>query len=115
MKKRDDTIFRIQFYQEKTRYDLYVRHILVNDVIMGFVGVEDIVFNQVSSTVIDPMEEKLQAEFADVSCFYIAYHDVIRIDKVKQRGQVKIIDRDGEGRSNVIRPNVFSRITLPSI
>jgi hypothetical protein len=45
--------------------------------------------------VVDPSEEKLKTEFADVSRTYIPLQAVIRIDEVAREGANKIISGDG--------------------
>ena len=53
-----------------------------------------------TSVVIDPAEEKLKDEFSGVESIQIPMHAVIRIDRVEQRGQNKILEVDGS-TSNV--------------
>ena len=114
MKKNDQHIYRIIFYQENKRYDLYARNLVMNENMMGFVGIEGIIFNHTSGTIIDSAEEKLKAEFGDVTCAYIPYHNVVRIDEVKKAGKNRIVDVETVGQSNVVRPQAFNKIVLPT-
>ena len=104
--------YRIIFYQDDNRYDLYAKHIITSEDMIGFVGIADIIFNEASGSIIDSAEEKLKAAFGDVKCCYIPYHNVVRIDEVKKVGKPTIIDVKNGGQSNVIRPQAFSNTML---
>ena len=41
-----------------------------------------------------------QQEFADVECFYVPVHAIVRIDEVRKAGPVRVIEGGGAG-SNV--------------
>ena len=106
-------VYRIIFYQDDNRYDLYAKHILSSEDMMGFVGIADIIFNEASGTIIDSAEEKLKAAFGDVKCCYIPYHNVVRIDEVIKVGNPTVIDANTVGQSKVIRPSAFANTILP--
>ena len=75
----------------------------------GFVIVEDFVFGEMSSIVVDTSEEKLRAEFEGVNRSFIPMHEIIRIDQVKKRGVAKIISTSkGAGDAGAV-----SRIYSP--
>ena len=114
MKNHTKQIYRVIFYQEDKRYDLYANHIISSDEMMGFVGIADIVFNEVSGSIIDSAEEKLKSEFGDVRCCYIPCYNIVRIDEVKQSGKPSIVDAERGGHSKVIRPQAFKNSILPS-
>jgi hypothetical protein len=42
--------------------------------------------------IVDPAEEKLKLEFADVKRSYIPMHNLLRIDEVEKEGSGKIRD-----------------------
>jgi len=69
---------------------MYAKHVFQGD-LYGFVVVEDFVFGETSSIVVDPSEEKLKLEFDGVKRSFIPMHDVIRIDQVERRGTAKIL------------------------
>ena len=94
MKKK--RTFRITFHSQGKVYELYARNINQGG-LLGFVEVEEILFGEKSSVVVDPSEENLKAEFAGVSRTYIPMHAVIRIDEVEKSGQSKITDVGGRG------------------
>ena len=62
----------------------------------GFVVLEDLVFDNNTSLVVDPSEEKLKTEFDGVKQTIIPMHSVIRIDEVEKKGTSKIADLDGK-------------------
>ncbi|MCG7943854.1 MAG: DUF1820 family protein, partial [Candidatus Thiodiazotropha taylori] len=61
-----------------------------------FVEVEDLIFQETSSLVVDPSAEKLKEEFSGVQRTRIPIHSVIRIDEVEKQdhGPGKIIEID---------------------
>ena len=103
MSNRDDTVFRVRFYHEDNVYEIYARS-LAQESILGFLEVEEIVFGESSSIVVDPAQEKLKNEFQDVVCTYIPLHAVIRIDEVKKEGVAKVTELPKDVASKVIHP-----------
>lgn len=76
-------------------YEIYARSISHGD-LFGFIEVEDLVFGERSSVVVDPAEEKIKSEFAGVQRTYIPMHAVMRIDQVEKQGVSKISNVDGD-------------------
>ena len=60
----------------------------------GFIVIENIVFGENTSVVVDPTEEKLKTEFKNVKRFFIPVHNIIRIDEVEKEGAAKITSAD---------------------
>ena len=58
----------------------------------GFITIEGLAFNERSTVVVDPGEEKLKSEFEQVKRFFVPMHAVIRIDEVDKQGIAKISD-----------------------
>jgi hypothetical protein len=114
MSKRDETIFRIRFYHEDKVYEIYARS-LATESIFGFLEIEEIVFSDDSSLIVDPSEEKLKAIFQDVVCTYIPYQSVIRIDEVKHAGTAKVVDLPKGANQSVVRPFPGHSLTPPPI
>ena len=92
-------IFRVSFHNNGKVYQLHAEQVKQGD-IYGFVEVDGLLFHEHTSLVIDPAEEKLKDEFHGVQSIQIPMHAVIRIDRVEQRGENKILDSDGSS-SNV--------------
>lgn len=87
-------IYKIVFLNRDQVYELYVKNVFQGDM-YGFVIVEDFLFGEKSSIVVDPTEDKLRAEFEGVNRSFIPMHEVIRIDQVKRRGVAKIVSAEG--------------------
>jgi hypothetical protein len=91
-------IYRISFYNQGDIYELHARKVYQSDM-YAFVEVEDIIFGERSSVVVDPTEEKLKSEFAGVIRTHIPLQAIIRIDEVEREGANKIISSDkAEGK-----------------
>ncbi len=83
-------IYKIVFVNREEVYEVYAKSVYQGD-LYGFVIVEDFVFGEKSSIVLDPGEDKLRAEFEGVKRSFIPMHEVIRIDQVERRGVSKIV------------------------
>lgn len=88
------TLYKITFHNQGKVYEIFANGIGQGS-LFGFIEVEDIVFGENSSLVVDPSEENLKSEFENVSRFYIPMHSVIRIDEVSKQGTAKITDIKG--------------------
>ncbi len=87
-------IFRIVFINQGKVYEIYARKVSHGD-LFGFIEVEELVFGERSSVVLDPTEERIKAEFAGVKRSYLPLHAVVRIDEVKKQGVSKISALEG--------------------
>lgn len=92
------TIYRIIFFNQGKFYELYAEAVYQSEM-YGFVVVENILFDHKASVLIDPAEEKLRDEFANVSRTLVPVHSVVRVDEVTKQGTGKIHQPDG--KSNV--------------
>src|ERR1700761_1645864 len=88
-------IFRIMFVNQGKVYEIYARRVSHGGELFGFVEVEDIVFGERSSVVVDPGEERIKGEFEGVKRTYLPMHSVLRIDEVKKHGMSKITTLEG--------------------
>jgi hypothetical protein len=82
-------LYRVRFMSGDKLYELYA-HDVYQGALYGFVVLEDLVFDERSSVVIDPGEEKLKQEFDGVSQTIIPMHAVVRIDEVEKKGTAKV-------------------------
>jgi hypothetical protein len=87
-------IFRIVFVNQGKVYEIYARKVSHGS-LFGFIEVEELVFGERSSVVVDPGEERIKAEFAGVKRSYLPLHSVIRIDEVRKQGISKISALEG--------------------
>ena len=91
-------IFRLAFHNNGKVYQLHAEQVAQAE-LYGFIEVSGLLFDEHTSVVIDPAEEKLKNEFSHVNRLLLPMHAIIRIDEVDKRGQNKILDMDGN--SNV--------------
>lgn len=97
-------IYKIVFINRDQTYELYAKSVYQGDM-YGFVIVEDFVFGEKSSIVVDPGEDKLRTEFEGVKRSFIPMHEIVRIDQVKKRGNAKIVS---SGQSEKSSGNISS-------
>jgi len=100
-------LYRVTFTNQGQVYEIYARQVSHGS-LLGFVEVEQLVFGEKSTVVVDPGEEKLKTEFADVSRSFIPVHAVIRIDQVDKPGAAKISPLP-EGASKVMPFPTFGK------
>lgn len=82
-------LYKILFISQGKVYEVYARSVSQGD-LFGFLAVEELVFGERSSVVVDPAEERIKAEFAGVRRSYIPLHAVLRVDEVEKQGISKI-------------------------
>ena len=87
-------IFKVIFHNQGKVFEIYARKV-GHGQMFGFIEVEELIFGERSAVVIDPSEEKIQAEFAGVKRTYLPLHSVIRIDEVRKSGASKVSSTDG--------------------
>jgi hypothetical protein len=93
-------IFKVVFLNQGKVYEIYAKTVRQGD-LYGFVEIEDLIFEQSTSLVVDPSAEKLREEFSGVHRTRVPIHAVIRID-----GKITEIDAN----SNITPfPNPFIR------
>lgn len=86
----DKQIYKIMFHNQDKIYEIYAHEVNQSDM-FGFIEVAGMIFGEKTELLIDPAEEKLQAEFSGVECSYIPLNAIIRIDRVAKQGTNKII------------------------
>jgi hypothetical protein len=87
-------IFKVMFVNQGKVYEIYARKVSHGS-LFGFVEVEELVFGERSSVVVDPGEERIKNEFAGVKRSYLPLHSVLRIDEVRKQGVSKIVALEG--------------------
>lgn len=90
-------IYKIVFICREQVYEVFAKNVYQGDM-YGFVIIEDFVFGEKSSIVLDPGEEKLRAEFEGVTRSFIPMHEIVRIDQVERRGTSKITSIKNESK-----------------
>lgn len=95
------SLYRITFANQEVIYEIYARKICESE-LFGFLEVEEFVFGENTSLVVDPSEERLKVEFDDVKRTYIPMHAVFRIDEVNKQGVAKVRDKSrDEGKVSI--------------
>ncbi len=89
------TLFKVIFLSHGQVYEIYARTV-GHGAMFGFVEVEELVFGERSSVVVDPSEEKIKTEFENVRRTYLPMHAIIRIDEVDKQGSAKISSVEGD-------------------
>ena len=87
--------FKVIFHNQGEVFEVFVRNIYQSDM-YGFIEVEEYLFGERSSLVVDPSEEKLKTTFEGVKRSYIPMHSIIRIDEVEKEGTGKVSAAKGE-------------------
>jgi hypothetical protein len=82
-------IFRIMFVNQGKVYEIYARRVSHGE-LFGFIEVEELIFGERSTVVVDPAEERIKGEFDGVKRTYLPLHSILRIDEVKKQGVSKI-------------------------
>lgn len=100
-------IFRILFVNQGKVYEIYARKVGHGE-LFGFIEVEELIFGERSSVVLDPTEERIKGEFAGVKRSYLPLHSVLRIDEVKKQGVSKISALEGGNVSQFPVPSLYS-------
>lgn len=87
-------LYRVVFMSQGQVYEIYAREVGHGEM-FGFIEVEQLVFGERSSLVVDPSEEKIKSEFENVKRTYLPMHSIIRIDEVDKQGASKISKLEG--------------------
>ncbi len=87
-------MYKISFLNQGKVYELFARQVSGSELSYGFIEVSELVFEGEDSVVIDPTEERMREEFADVEVLHIPMHSVIRVEQVRKRGTCVIRDSE---------------------
>ena len=98
-------IFKVVFVNQGKVWEIYARKVSHGG-LFGFVEVEELVFGERSSVVVDPAEERIKGEFEGVKRTYLPMHSVLRIDEVRKQGVSKITTFEGSNVAQFPMPMV---------
>ena len=104
--KRKNQTYKILFVNQGKVFELYARNVYQGNM-YGFVEVEELIFGEKTSLVVDPSEERMRNEFADVKRTFLPMHSIIRIDEVEKEGLSKIRG-SGETGDNIAHFPAYS-------
>ena len=87
-------IFKIMFVNQGKVYEVYARKVGQGR-LFGFIEIEELVFGERTTVVLDPGEERIKSEFAGVKVTMLPMHSILRIDEVKKQGVSKVSNFEG--------------------
>ena len=87
-------IFKVMFVNQGKVYEIYARKVSHGS-LFGFIEVEELVFGERSTVVVDPSEERIKSEFEGVKRTYLPMHSIVRIDEVRTQGISQISALEG--------------------
>jgi hypothetical protein len=87
-------IFKVLFMNQGKIYEVYAKKV-THGSLFGFIELEDLVFGERTSVVVDPNEERIKTEFDGVKRSFLPMHSILRIDEVQKQGTAKITALEG--------------------
>jgi len=87
-------LYKVMFLNQGKLYEIYARSVSHGG-LFGFLEIEELVFGERSTVVVDPAEERIQSEFSGVKRSYIPLHAIVRVDEVEKQGVSKISKVEG--------------------
>jgi hypothetical protein len=107
-----EPIYKVIFFNQGQVYELYARNVYQSD-LLGFLEVEEFVFGERTQVIVDPAEEKLKNEFAEIKRSFIPIHAVVRIDEVEKEGASKITEMKGGNVTPLPFPSLVPGVKKP--
>lgn len=88
-----DLLYRVAFHNHGKVYELYCTSVSTSG-LWGFLELSGMLFDSGDKVVVDPSEERIREEFADVEVLHVPLHGVLRVEQVRRKGQASIRDRE---------------------
>ena len=82
-------LYKVVFSNKDRVCEVFAREVYQSE-LAGFIELENLVFEQAGSIVVDPEAEKLRLEFAGVSRIFVPFHSIVRIDEVENTKESQI-------------------------
>jgi hypothetical protein len=95
------------FVNQGKVYEVYARKVSHGE-LFGFIEVEELLFGERTSVVLDPSEERVKGEFSGVKRTFLPLHAVLRIDEVKKHGVSKISALESGGNVTQFPMPIYS-------
>jgi len=83
MSDNEKVVFKVVYIEDESIVELYAKQVSESDM-FGFIIIENIIFGENSTLVVDPSQERLKEQMKGVKRTYIPVHSIIRIDEVKK-------------------------------
>ena len=100
-------IFKVMFVHQGKVYEVYARKVGQGS-LFGFIEVEQLVFGERTTLVVDPSEERIKAEFADVKRTFLPIQSILRIDEVKAQVALQAVSKISALEGGNIAPFPFT-------
>jgi hypothetical protein len=100
-------VFRVTFVNQGKVYEVYARRVVQGE-LYGFVEIQELLFEDSSTVLVDPSTERLKAEFKGVNRTLVPIHAIVRIDEVEKEGQGKIHDLGDKSNVAVFPGGLYS-------
>src|SRR5690625_5453741 len=96
-------VYKVIFVNQGQIYEVFACAIYQSEM-YGFIEVEEFLFGERSQVLVDPAEEKLKAEFADVKRSYIPMRSEEHTSELQSRGQLvcRLPPEKQNNRSNTL-------------
>jgi len=94
-------IYKVIFRADHQIVEIYAKQVYQGDM-FGFLVIEELVFDERSKTLIDPGQDKLKKEFAEVKRSFLPLQNIIRIDEVERVGPAKLSASQTNAATNII-------------
>ncbi len=88
---RKKSLYKVTFLNQGKSYELYARLVQSSE-LWGFTTISELVFDEASSLIVDPAEEKLRDEFKETKSLHLPIQAILRIEEVEKRGTAAIRD-----------------------
>jgi hypothetical protein len=92
-KPDNEKLYRIAFLNHGKVYELFCTGVCTSG-LLGFIEVSGLELGDKDSLVVDPTEEKMRDEFDGVEVLHLPLHSVLRVERVKKKGQLVIRERE---------------------
>jgi len=103
-----DPLYKVICMSQGQVYEIYARSGGHGEM-FGFVEVEELVFGERTTVVVDPSEEKIKSEFQHVKSTYLPMHSIIRIDEVDKQGAEQNIQAQRRQRGSIPDADLHAR------
>jgi hypothetical protein len=106
---KNKMLYRVTFVNQDKIYEVYAKKVQQRE-LFGFIVLEDLVFGETSTVVVDPGQERLKNEFQGVKSTFIPMHSILRIDEVEKEGISKISNASKDSNVSQFPAPVYTNI-----
>jgi len=85
-------IFKVVFVHQGKVWEIFAKKVS-QGAMFGFIEVEQLVFGERTTLVVDPGEERIKSEFEGVKRTYLPLQSILRIDEVNPRAAAQGVSK----------------------